>query len=161
MSWRVILTALWVVCSWHYPNQLHHAAVFMGQNVAMKYESAGEIRILLSYGYSARNNLRAIDLRRGNSDHVLPYEVICWRVSLFYHRRVNFNYLERVDVDVKRMGDSCRVVLEHPVLQSVLGHALVDYRTCFTKLSVIDLEVGRIGIRSWFSSFVLPLELHW
>ena len=71
----MILTTRRVFVSRHNANKLHHAAVFMGQDVTVKYERAVKIRILLSYYYPTWDNVCAVDLRGRYCDYVMPDEV--------------------------------------------------------------------------------------
>src|ERR1041385_4245631 len=117
---------LTVLRAWHYANELHHAAVLMGQDVAVKHECASEIRICLSNNNSSRNdacNVTAsvcFDVRGWDRNHVLPHWGVC-HIQRFgcVGWRLNPNYLKRIDVDVERVRDSRCVILEHPVLQTI------------------------------------------
>lgn len=161
MSGRVILTTRRVFLSWHNANELHHAAVFMGQDVTVKYERAVKVRILLSYCYRSWDYVRAVDLRGRYGDYVLPDEVASRSVKRFGLRwGKHLDYLKRINVDVEGVSDLCGVVLQHPILQPVLWHTLIHYQTGLRKLLVIDHEVGRIGVWSRRGPARLPLKFH-
>src|SRR5215813_10888317 len=154
----MILTTRRVFVSWDDANELHHAAIFMGQDVTVKYECAVKVRISLSYCYRSRNDVRTVDLSGRYGNYVLPdkitsrgvdWLILCWGKHI--------DYLKRINVDMEWVSDLGGVVLQYPILQPVLWHALVHYQTSFCKLLVIDHEVRWIGVWTSARPAMLPL----
>ena len=86
-----------------YLHQLHHSAVFVIQDVAMKNEFARKIRELTQYLHVASWWQREI----------IPPDPGPWQLNRSgAHRRIKyFNHLKRIDMDVERMRRPSGVVV--------------------------------------------------
>ena len=75
---NVVLTVAWVSIGGHDADELHHAPIFVCEDVTVEDVCAGEVQISLPYDDSAGRDLRAVrvDHRRRDGDHVLPDEIL-------------------------------------------------------------------------------------
>src|SRR5712671_643740 len=166
--WNVTLTVTWVACSRHDAHELHHASIFVGEDVAVENVSAKEVQIGLPDSHSARCDIGNLagricaDHPGRNRDHVLPGEVVpryILRVLFPPSRGVDPDYLKWVNVDMERVGRTSPI-LKHPILQRVQRHALVNDLAMLAELFVINHEMGResITVQPYSAPASLPLE---
>jgi len=165
---NIALTGFWIECGRHDAHELHHPAIFVGQDVAVEDIGASEVQIFLPDGNLALPDLFAIcgDLPCRHCDHILPDVVanrLAGRASQRAGRRIgsvldvsrahrliwinqyryfDLDHLKRIDVDVERVG-RVSPILENPILQPVERHALVNDLACLAELFAINHEVWR------------------
>src|SRR5688572_3121923 len=150
------LTAVWVLVGGHDANELHHASIFVREDVTVKDECSGEVHEGMTNSNPPWCNRLSVCRhdRRRDGDYILPDEVISRLVcvvggeTLWVRRcnwRVDLDYLKRIDMDMKRMRGALCVIFQNPVLQSVFGHALIDRLAKGSELFAIDHEVRREG----------------
>src|SRR5215211_4411250 len=130
MRGNVNLTAIRVVVGSHYANKLHHASIFVREDVAVEYKRPRLVEEFVPDSNPTWcNRLSVLDKHgRWYRNYVLPNKALgrCIRVIgrvfgriVILNWSINLNHLKWIDMNVERMGNY-RVVFEDPILQPLL-----------------------------------------
>src|SRR2546423_9197455 len=134
MSHVVQFATTVIVVPLDYAHELHHASVFVREDVAVEDIGADEISESVTNPYAARDEFPVIILAGSRDVHdIAPDQVVLGFVSGIAVGIENLHDLKWIDVNVERMRNG-GFVRQQPVFHITKLHTLVGSFTIFAKL---------------------------